>query len=597
MFSLLEQLVQLARERGREVWLVGGFVRDLLLGRAGRDVDAAVSGRGAELARELAARTGGAFVPLDAAHDVSRVVCKTGEGVRQLDITGLGEAALRADLCRRDFTVNAMALPLAVCMRLPGMKAVLAGADAAGPGAVSAGDLPAADLLIDPLGGLADLRRGLIRACGPRSIADDPLRALRAARFAGRFGWRIEADTARSIRTASLAGVAAERMQEELVLILMLPHAHRVMRMLDEELGVLEQLFPEIAPMRRMEQNGHHVDNVWEHCLKTLQCFEALLRESCGPDGSPGRGWNDFDAGSGEAGSGVPQISVREGNPAGTLRPGAPEDPGRFEPGRCGGLRGGRPEQTAHSAGAAPGPPARGEMGAGGKPFPPPGLTLPPAAAAPLAAYLEAPFTRARSRLPVLKLACLFHDVGKLTTRAMAADGRFTFYGHHTAGAPVAASVARRLRLSRREEELLAALVRGHMDPLFLYKSRPVSGRAAYRFFRRLGDEVPGCLLLSLADIASSRLAAGAAAEAADYRDFIAGMLARYFKEPALSGRTRPLLDGREICRLLGIPPSPSVGRLLEELAAARAAGEVRNRQEAAEWLRIRHGWGRPGQE
>lgn len=516
MKELLLQLDHLIRSRGRKAWLVGGFVRDLLLGRPGRDVDVVVPGSGVELARALAGLAGGTLIPLGEHHDVHRVIAKTGSRVVQIDICGLGEASLFDDLYRRDFTINAMALPLEAYLNsapgVPGRHVAETRVVNCPPGtAAFAGTGLEPGMLVDPLNGLADLRNGIIRACSPLSISVDPARALRAARFAGQFGWRIEADTVRSIRTVSLDGVAVERVQEELVHILMLPNAHQVMQVLDSGLGILEQLFPEINLMRQTEQNGHHVDNVWVHCLKTLQCFEALIAQ----------------------------------RPAGRGMAGEPS--------------------------SLPAVPA-----------------LPPAVTGPLAGYLNSPFTRTRSRLPVLKLACLFHDVGKPATRGVAADGRFTFYGHHTAGAPLAAAIARRLRLSRREVDLLAILVRGHMDPLFLNKSQPISNRAAYRFYRRLGKEVPGCLLLSLADISSSRLATGAAGEAASYRDFISGMLERYFKDPVVSGRARPLLNGREICRLLGIQPSPLVGRLLEELAAARAAGEVRTRREAEEWVKRR---------
>lgn len=567
---MLAQLDQLVRNQGRKAWLVGGFVRDLLLGRPSQDVDVVVSGSGMELARELAELTGSTFVPLDSKNDVCRVVFKTGSRMVQLDITGLGEASLLADLHRRDFTINAMALPMGVYLACaPGVsKQGVAETntnvvDCPVGATVFAGTGLAPDMLVDPLGGLADLRSGIIRACSPRSIASDPLRALRAARFAGQFGWRIEADTVRFIRGASLDTVAWERVQEELVHILMLPCAHEVIQMLDVELGILEQLFPEILPMRQTEQNGHHVDNVWVHCLKTLQCFEVLVAS--------------FSAGETIDSGGLPALGA-----GGRRR--------TEENGFYGGYPGGNQRYAGNGAPGlfSKGPAVCGMAGEPSSPLPvvP---TLLPAVAGPLAGYLNSPITRARSRLPVLKLACLFHDVGKPATRAVAVDGRFTFYGHHTAGAPLAAAIARRLRLSRWEEDLLATLVRGHMDPLFLYKSRPVSGRAAYRFFRRLGEDVPGCLLLSMADISSSRLAAGAAREAAAYRDFIAGMLERYFKDPAVSGRTRPLMNGREICRLLNIQPSPLVGWLLEELAAARAAGEVRTRREAVEWVKKRH--------
>ncbi|MBE3587290.1 MAG: CCA tRNA nucleotidyltransferase [Thermoanaerobacteraceae bacterium] len=531
MVYLLAKVNQLAWEQGQEAHLVGGFLRDLLLGRPSRDVDLVVSGRGEALARKLACAAGGSFVLLDPEHDVSRVVINNSTGFYQFDITGLGDRDLAADLRRRDFTINAMALPLEDfllhCLNTDSLTVPVflnshrysaePSRGPAGPAGAAAAVMQAA--LIDPLGGLDDLRRSIIRACGPRSLEEDPLRALRAARLAGQLGFGIEPGTLDLIRNmpVTLSKAAPERILEELVQILLLPAAWAVIDLLDRVLGVLVQIFPEINPMRQMDQNGHHVDNVWVHSLKTLRCFEAIVGSlKPVPDGAV----KDNQSG---AGMDIHQL-----------------------------------------------------------------LALPPALAGQVNDYLRAPVTRTRSRLPVVKLACLFHDVGKLETRAVGAGGRYTFYNHHAAGAPVAAAIGRRLRLSGREADLLSRLVRGHMDPLFLYKSRPVRGRAAYRFFRRLGDESPGCLLLSLADIAGSRLASGAVKELLDYREFITSLLHRYGNEPVVAGRARPLLTGRDICRLLNIKPSPLVGRLLEELNAARAEGQVSTRQEAENFIRNR---------
>ena len=544
MIDIFLQLDPLARTCGQQIYLVGGFVRDLLLGRPSRDVDLVVSGRGEELARALAGAVGGGIVSLDPGQDVCRVVVKSGTGVCQYDITGLGDRDLVTDLKRRDFTINAMALPLeAFLLHWPdtgrhssrGAELLPDAGDCplpvecpadfpVGPSGLPAAVPPSAAValqaaLIDPLGGLDDLRRGIIRACGIHSFEDDPLRALRAARLAGQLGFRIEPGTVDLIRTMPVPvnKAAPERILEELVQILLLPAAWTVIDLLDRALGVLAQIFPEINPMRQMEQNGHHVDNVWVHSLKTLRCFEVIV-SSLDP---------------------VQDGAVKD-NPSG-----ADIDIIQL-------------------------------------------LALPPHLAGPVGDYLQAPVTRTRSRLPVIKLACLFHDIGKLETRAAGAGGRFTFYNHHTAGAHLAAAIGRRLRLSGREADLLSRLVRGHMDPLFLYKSRPVRGRAAYRFFRRLGDESPGCLLLSLADIAGSRLASGALPEVLEYREFITGLLHRYFNEPVVAGRARPLLNGRDVCRILNIKPSPLVGRLLEELDAARADGQVSTRQEAENFIRNR---------
>lgn len=495
MLEYLRRLHEIACSRGQQAYLVGGFLRDFLLGRPSRDVDLVVSGRGEEVARELARASGGSFVPLDPEHDISRVVISGAAGTCQFDITGLGDGDLISDLRRRDFTINALALPLGDFL------AACPGEGEGGP--LPAGPFPPGGLLaslIDPLGGLDDLRRGLIRACGPRSIEDDPLRALRAARLTGQLGFCIEPGTVRLIRAmpVPVSKAAPERIWEELVNIFLLPAARAIIDLLDRELGVLEQIFPEIALMQQ---------NVRAHGLKTLQCFEEIAGAvTCG------------------AGASAPLAL-----PAGLMR-----------------------------------------------------------LAGQLAGYLTAPLTRTRSRLPVIKLACLFHNAGGLEARATSDGERLTTRSSRPACTPLADAIGRRLRLSSREVDLLGTLVQGHADAFLLYKSRPVSGREIYHFFRRLGDEVPGCLLLSLASIAASRLAAGALPEVLDYQEFIAVLLQRYFEDPALFSRSRPLLNGRDVLRLLNIKPSPLVGRLLEELAAARAAGEVQCREEAEEFIKAK---------
>jgi tRNA nucleotidyltransferase (CCA-adding enzyme) len=175
------------------VYLVGGAVRDLLLGHGRSDLDLVVVGDAAALARTLGAealeheRFATAKVRLDG-HVVDIASARTesypvpGALPEVTPATGI-----EADLARRDFTVNAMAFPLA------------------------------GDALIDPFGGRADLDAGLLRVLHPRSFADDPTRALRAARYAARFGFDLEGGTEELLRGADLATVSAERRQAELL--------------------------------------------------------------------------------------------------------------------------------------------------------------------------------------------------------------------------------------------------------------------------------------------------------------------------------------------------------------------------------------------
>ena len=179
---------------GKPVYLVGGAVRDLLLGRGRTDIDLAIEGD----ATALATRLGGEVVE----HE-RFATAKVRLGEHEVDIaTARAEtyphpgalpdveptAGIAEDLARRDFTVNAMAIPL---RRDPE--------------------------LIDPHLGLRDLEAGLLRVLHPQSFDDDPTRALRAARYAARYDFALEPDTADLLGQANLNTVSAERREAELL--------------------------------------------------------------------------------------------------------------------------------------------------------------------------------------------------------------------------------------------------------------------------------------------------------------------------------------------------------------------------------------------
>ena len=203
-----------------EAHLVGGAVRDLLLGRAPKDADIALAGAVEPLARRLARATGGVRVPLHADPPTERVALAGG---RTLDLAAYRGADLIADLRARDFTINAMALPLAVLLD-------------AGPA-----------VLVDPTGGLADLQRRRVRLAGPTALRDDPLRVLRAYRLMAA-GWRLSSTTRRRLRRHRRGPrqPARERVAAELQLILAAPHAWTATRAMTRD-GVLRHALPDLV--------------------------------------------------------------------------------------------------------------------------------------------------------------------------------------------------------------------------------------------------------------------------------------------------------------------------------------------------------------
>src|SRR4051794_17787492 len=186
---------------GRRAWLVGGAIRDRALGRATTDLDIVVDGDPAEAARAIAREAGrAACFALSEQFGAWRVSAR--DSSWQVDVEPLRGGSLEADLALRDFTINAIAEPIA-------------------------GGEP-----IDPLGGLADLAAGRLRMAGPGSFADDPLRVLRLVRVAIELGLEPEPDTLRGARehAGELARCSPERVFVELRRIVA---AHEVLRGLE----------------------------------------------------------------------------------------------------------------------------------------------------------------------------------------------------------------------------------------------------------------------------------------------------------------------------------------------------------------------------
>jgi len=248
---------------GQQAWLVGGVVRDRMLGRATIDIDVAVSGDPAAAARAIADAAGrAACFALSEDFGSWRVVSR--EHGWQVDVEPLRAPTVEQDLALRDFTANAIAEPLAGGER------------------------------IDPLGGLEDLRKGRLRMAGPDAFAADPLRVLRLVRVAIELALEPDARTLASARAAAagLPEVAGERVFMELRRIVASPQAHRGVEML-AEVGAGVVVLPELEALRGVEQNRFHHADVYDHTLETLDWVIAL---GDAVDLGVARGGNELDA-------------------------------------------------------------------------------------------------------------------------------------------------------------------------------------------------------------------------------------------------------------------------------------------------------------
>jgi poly(A) polymerase len=235
--------VQLARRAigdRTEAWIVGGAVRAAALGREVEDLDLAIAGGEEAAARALAGEAGGHAFPLSDQFGTWRIVDADRKAIA--DITRLRGDSIEADLAARDFTVGAVAIPLA------------------GGGA------------LDPHGGLADLEQRRLRAVSGSSFSDDPLRLLRAARLGAELELAVEAGTLELARAeASRAGEpAGERQFAELRLIVAGPDPLRGLELMDE-IGISAVVLPELEALRGVEQSPNHHLDVHGHTIEVLR--------------------------------------------------------------------------------------------------------------------------------------------------------------------------------------------------------------------------------------------------------------------------------------------------------------------------------------
>ena len=461
---------------------MGGVVRDALLGREARDVDVAVAAEAQPIGRALASLLQGRFVPLDTKRDLARVVVTNGDGVSYVDISPVNEE-ITQDLRRRDFTVDAIALPLV-----------------AGASAVSCADV------IDPHGGVSDLTRGVIKAVDPSVFEADPARLLRAPRLSAQLQFEIDAGTKRQIRQHAprVTMVAPERIRDETLKLLAEPGVTCSLRLLDD-LDLLGRVIPELSDARGVTQPREHRWDVFDHMVETAGEVERVVSAQ------------------------------------GKMSEPALEEIPRFD-------------------------------------------------------YMSEYFAREASdghtRLTILKLAGLLHDIAKPATRTVEDSGRIRFLGHHAVGAEVAETILTRLRFSRRGVEMVRHMVHNHLRPgQMAQRDEQPTARAIYRYFRDAGDTAIDTLYLNLADYRAARGPYMGQREWSDHCVLI-GHIMREGLERKAPETLSKLIDGHDIMDAFPLGPGPKVGSLLLLVQEAQAGGEISTRDEALELVRANLGEG-----
>ena len=255
--TLVRMAGQIAQGEGVSLYLVGGAVRDLLLGRPAEDLDLVVEGDAENLAYIIAKGLSGqvvsrsqfstAKVKVDGV-SLDMITARSEHYLRPGALPQIAHGTIKEDLARRDFSINAMAFPL---------------------------HLRASGRLLDPFGGEADLHSHLIRALHDRSFVDDATRIMRAVRYEHRLGFRLEDDTEIMLRhdLAMLDTISGDRLRKELHLWLKEEHCADIL-LRAEQLGVMAAIHPSLAGAGQVVQGA--VGGIGNRALEE-QVYVGLL--------------------------------------------------------------------------------------------------------------------------------------------------------------------------------------------------------------------------------------------------------------------------------------------------------------------------------
>lgn len=224
-----------------ETYLVGGFLRDLILGKISSDIDLVVpSGNAKGLAHKICDELEAYFVPLDEERHIYRAVLP--DKVTYIDIADIEGEKIEQDLKRRDFTINAIGYDLNN------------------------------NEFIDVTGGIKDIELKIIQEISEKNIIDDPLRILRAFRFQSELGFVFSEKLEDIIKNhySEIEKSAKERVQAELVKLFAGKNTKSALHSMDK-FGVLELIFPEVKNIRKIPSNSHHHLPLLEHSIETTE--------------------------------------------------------------------------------------------------------------------------------------------------------------------------------------------------------------------------------------------------------------------------------------------------------------------------------------
>ena len=261
--SILAHLRDFLAQHHIEGYLVGGMVRDMVMGRSKADIDIAVADNALAIGPKIADYLNAHCVVLDSENGVVRLLPKkeqAGTDEWQIDVATL-QGTLSEDLARRDFTIDALAIDMAK-LSLTSKASIEA-------------------TVIDPFNGLGDIQKKIIRAVSHDIFTNDAIRLLRGGRLAADLGFTIEAQTEALMERdyELIKGVAGERVREELLRLLALPDSYKPIVYM-AKLGLLTTLIPELAATRDMDQPKEHTWDVFHHSVRSISALDFILHRS-----------------------------------------------------------------------------------------------------------------------------------------------------------------------------------------------------------------------------------------------------------------------------------------------------------------------------
>lgn len=237
-----DKVLELLKDYDEDIYLVGGAVRDYLLGKTTCDKDILVN-NAESFAKEFARKNNATFITLDSENKIYRVVLR--DKINYLDITEPIEGSLEKDLKRRDFTINAIAINLKT------------------------------KKIIDINNGQEDIKNRVIRSISEDNLVDDPLRILRAFRFSATLGFEIEQGTLEQIKRHKylILNPAKERVNYEILKLFQGEYTPQVLLMASD---IIELLYPVFTDVKKVPKNTHHHLGLYEHSVETVNQIQQI---------------------------------------------------------------------------------------------------------------------------------------------------------------------------------------------------------------------------------------------------------------------------------------------------------------------------------